>query len=221
MAKVSLIQEDERNVLEFRTRVILVEEDERYTWQAGDEPGDTEIDYRRVSFGRHDDLLQRRSELTAGEIEELLLADAVCGWRNVAGDPPCTRENVRRLPGEVVRALGERWSANAPPHGAPSVEGDAKIFYRRVPRHVIYNLRRRHVRRGVLNTQGVLASMVRYMVLGWENVFTIEGRAAEFSRENLLRLPLEAYLEIVEQTQDQFGETADAEELLEAEVKNS
>jgi hypothetical protein len=73
----------------------------------------------------------------------------------------------------------------------------AKIWYRRVPAHVMQRQEALHTRRGVVEQRAVLEAVLVYAVLDWSGVEDAAGQPVPFQRELIKWLPESAKAEIV------------------------
>ncbi len=216
MERVSLIQEEERNILEIGEPVVLVDGGERHVLKVGE----SEFIYRRLAFGDVEEVAAQIAEYDSMAVSSALAERAVLGWRDLEGDPPFLPERVHALPRRVKELLSERWSSNVPPGCGAAVHA-ATIVYRRFPDARREMALRRYVRRGLVQTHRVLGEMLRYMVLGWDGVAWLDGTAAEWDEGLVARLPLNAYHALAEAADSEFRRADKDPRGFPAQLKNS
>jgi len=216
MAKVSLIKEEERNILEIGEPVVLVDEGERHVLTVGE----SEFVYRRLAFGDLEEVAAEAGEFDPIAVSAALLERAVLGWRNLEGDPLFSRDLVAALPRRVKEMLSERWSGNQPPECRVAGQG-AIITYRRFPDARREMVLRRHTHRGLVQGHRVVGEMIRYMVLGWSGVIFADGTPAEWDEALVAKLPLNAYHALAGVADSEFRRCEEDPRGIRAQVKNS
>jgi len=198
MARVSLIEEEERNVLEIGEPVVLVDWQEQHILRVGE----SEFTYRRLAFQDVEEVAAKLEEPDPLAMSKALVERAVLGWANLEGDPPFSTERLHALPRRVKEMLGERWSSNQPPGYGGGLM--ASITYRRFSDARRELALRRHTRRGLVQTHRVLGEMIRYMVMGWHGVTYADGTAAAWQEGLEGKLPLNTYHALVAVADSEF-----------------
>ncbi len=88
----------------------------------------------------------------------------------------------------------------------------SKLFYRRIATGARAAIVAKHTKRGKTDWSAVTADIIRYALLGWENVQS-EGRDIPFDAELALALPEESLSQLMEA----FGGTGEDQEMAVAE----
>lgn len=216
MARVSLVHEEERNILEIGELLVLVDEHERHILQIGE----SEFAYRRLAFGDVEEVAAKLGELDPLAVSRALVERAVLGWQDLAGDPPFSPDRVHALPRRVKELLGERWSSNQPP-GYRADAPAATITYRRFPDARREMALRRYIHRGLVQTHRVLGEMIRYMILGWEGVTYGDGTVAQWDEALVAKLPLNTYYALAAVADSEFRRAEEDPRGWRAQAKNS
>jgi len=103
--------------------------------------------------------------------------------------------------------------------------GDTKFYYKRISSERAAAIRRRHTRRGEMDSGAAGMEMLRTHVLGWENVQDWDDNQVEFSPDSLSLIPDEILADLITMISSSEGTLAtnidEAVKAPETKLKNS
>ncbi len=197
-----LIDDAERLEITGVPRTVLVDDSERYVWKG---PNGEKIHYKRFS-------LDHTYRLNLG------LYKGIVNWTGFTKGGKAVKYSAgmtERLP--YLRTVSALVAASTP-EKVEAPDTDTILYYRRPIISKAVAIQEKSMVRGKLDFSIFVPSMIRYCLVDWKGVYTIDGNGVDFDADLIPSLPAD--------TADIFwtviqGLTQDGVQAWENELKNS